>query len=286
LKKLELLTKLKSLKKRQKLLLCTAVLLLCFTGWVIWGNISLQVTEYTIASDRIPDDFDNFRIVQISDLHNAEFGADNVRLLEKIREQNPDIIVITGDIVDSRRTNLSIALSFAEQAVQIAPTYYVPGNHEGRLNYRFISKSLQNVGVIPLLDKRISLTRQGEKISLLGLIDDNCRPKGTTEDALISLMEETDSYTLLLSHRPTFFDDYVASGADLVLTGHIHGGQFRLPFIGGLYAPGQGLLPKYDAGLFTEGQTNMIISRGLGNSAFPFRINNRPEIVVVTLKKG
>ena len=286
MKKLELLTILKSLNKRQKILIVAGVFALCFILWVIWGNLSLQVTQYSITSDRIPESFDHFRIVQISDLHNAQFGTNNERLMEKIRAQKPDIIVITGDIVDSRRTNLSVALSFAEQAVQIAPTYYVPGNHEGRLNYISISKSLQNVGVIPLLDKRISLTRQGEEIALLGLIDDNCRPKGTTEDALISLMEETDGYTLLLAHRPTFFDDYVASGADLVLTGHVHGGQFRLPFIGGLYTPGQGLFPKYDAGLFTEGQTNMIISRGLGNSAFPFRINNRPEIVVVTLKKG
>jgi predicted MPP superfamily phosphohydrolase len=255
-------------------------------AWIAWGNTALQVTQYTIASPRLPDGFSGFRIVQISDLHNAQFGEDNIRLIEKLRAMKPDIIVITGDLVDSRRTNLPVALSFAEQAVQIAPTYYVPGNHEGRLNHISIGNSLQKVGVIPLYDKSVSLTRQGEEIHLLGLLDDNCRPEGSTEEALSALMADKEGYTLLLSHRPTFFDAYVTSGADLVLTGHVHGGQFRLPFVGGLYTPGQGLFPKYDAGLYTEGRTHMVISRGLGNSAFPFRINNRPEIVVVTLEKG
>lgn len=274
------------LKTGHKLLIVAGILLICLIIWVAWGNTALEVTEYTIASSRLPEGFDGFRIVHISDLHNAQFGEENCRLIAKIQEEKPDIIVITGDIVDSRRTDLPVAVDFAEQAVQIAPTYYIPGNHEGRLDYKAISKALQNVGVIPLLDQAVTLTRNGDSIHLLGLIDENCRPNGTMADALDHLMAQTEGFTVLLSHRPTFFDIYVQAEADLVLTGHVHGGQFRLPFLGGLYTPGQGLFPKYDAGLFAEGQTNMLISRGLGNSAFPFRINNRPEIVVVTLQKA
>ena len=276
----------KKLKKRHSLLIVAGLLLICLIVWIAWGNTALEVTRYTISSSRIPEGFDGFRIVHISDLHNESFGDQNCRLIDKIQEEKPDIIVITGDIVDSRRTDLPVAVDFAEQAVQIAPTYYIPGNHEGRLDYKAISKALQNVGVIPLLDQAVTLTRNGDSIHLLGLIDENCRPNGTMADALDHLMAQTEGFTVLLSHRPTFFDIYVQAGADLVLTGHVHGGQFRLPFLGGLYTPGQGLFPKYDAGLFAEGQTNMLISRGLGNSAFPFRINNRPEIVVVTLQKA
>ena len=286
LRKPKLFTKLNNLKKWQKRLLIFAALALCFIGWVIWGNLSLQVTQYTITSDRIPEDFDNFRIVQISDLHNAQFGEDNSRLLEKIRAQKPDIIVLTGDFVDSYKPNVSISVSFARQATQIAPVYYIPGNHELRIDYNGLYSELTAVGVTVLLDESISIQRNAAQIQLIGLVDISFRKKQTTQKALLPLMPTDDTYTLVLSHQPGQFDDYVACKADLVLSGHVHGGQIRLPFIGGLYSPGQGLFPKYDAGLFVEGRTNMIISRGIGPSRFPFRINNRPEIVVVTLKNS
>lgn len=259
---------------------------LCFISWVIWGNLTLEITQYTITSDRIPEDFDNFRIVQISDLHNAQFGEDNARLLEKIRAQKPDIIVITGDFVDFYKTNIAVSVSFARQAVQIAPVYYIPGNHESGIDYKALYSELKSVGVTVLLDESISLQRGESQIQLIGLVDISFRKKQTTQEALLPLMPADDSYTVVLSHRPGDFAEYIACKADLVLTGHVHGGQFRLPFIGGLYAPGQGIFPKYDAGLFVEGRTNMIISRGVGPSRFPFRLNNRPEIVVVTLKNG
>ena len=101
---------------------------------------------------------------------------------------------------------------------------------------------------------------------------------------LNTLMEQETAYAILLSHRPELFETYAACGVDLVLSGHAHGGQFRLPFIGGLIAPNQGLFPKYDAGLFTDGNTNMIVSRGIGNSIIPIRFNNRPEIVLLELR--
>ena len=248
-----------------------------------WNNTALQVTEYTVSSSRIPKGFDGFKIVHISDLHNTSFGKENCRLLGEIQALSPDIIVITGDIVHaSPKDN---ALAFARQAVEIAPTYYVPGNHEHRMDYETLFDGLRDVGVTLLLNESTVIEENGARIRLAGIEDPIFYPYGTVEEKLLPLIQE-DTYTLLLSHRPELFPTYVSCGADLVFTGHAHGGQFRFPFVGGLYAPSQGLFPKYDAGLFTNGSTNMIVSRGLGNSSFPFRLFNRPEIVTVTLKNA
>ncbi len=248
-----------------------------------WNNTALQVTNYTISSARIPDSFDGFKIVQISDLHNTAFGRDSSRLLAKIREQAPDIIVITGDIVQA--SPMHIALHFARQVVQIAPTYYVPGNHEHRMDYETLFIGLREEGVTLLLNQSVTLEKNNQWIYLAGIEDPKFYPDETVDEKLLPVIHE-DAYNILLSHRPELFDIYALCGADLVFTGHAHGGQFRLPFIGGLFAPSQGLFPKYDAGVFTKEKTSMVVSRGLGNSAFPFRLFNRPEIVVVTLKKA
>lgn len=246
-----------------------------------WNNTALQVTQYTISSSRIPENFDGFRIVQISDLHNAKFGKDNSRLLEKIRSQAPDIIVITGDIVQA--TPMGNALSFARQVTQIALTYYVPGNHEHRIDYEPLYRGLREAGVILLLNQNATIQKDGQQINLIGLEDPTFYPDESLENILRPLVKK-NSYNVLLSHRPEQFAAYVSCGVDLVFSGHAHGGQFRLPLVGGLYAPSQGIFPEYDAGVFAEKRTQMIVSRGIGNSAFPFRLFNRPEIVVVTLK--
>lgn len=246
-----------------------------------WNNTALQVTEYTVHSDRLPESFDGYKIVQISDLHNTAFGKDNCDLIGKIEALSLDIIVITGDIVQAAPKEQ--ALQFARQAVEIAPTYYVPGNHEHRMDFETLFAELQEIGVTILRNHCIDLEKNDEIIRLAGIEDPKFDVSASVEDKVLPLMQE-DAYTILLSHRPELFDSYVACGADLVFSGHAHGGQFRLPFIGGLYAPNQGIFPKYDAGIFTSGNTNMIVSRGLGNSSFPFRLFNRPEIVVVTLK--
>ena len=245
-----------------------------------WNNTALEVTEHTVSSPRIPEGFDGFKIVHISDLHNTAFGKENCRLLDEIRALSPDIIVITGDIVHD--SPMDKALQFARQSVKIAPTYYVPGNHEHRMDYETLFAELQNAGVTVLRNEHTFIEKNGEHICLAGVEDPLFYPEETVEEKLLPLMQE-DSYTILLSHRPEEFAAYISCGADLVFTGHVHGGQFRLPFIGGLYAPNQGLFPKYDAGVYTEGNTNMVVSRGLGNSSFPFRLFNRPEIVAVTL---
>lgn len=276
----------KAHRKRNRILLCLGVLTILLITWIIWSNFALETSYYTISNPKIPDAFSGFRIVQISDLHNAQFGHDNEALLKAIENEKPDMIVITGDLVDSRNTNFPVAERFAAKAAKIAPTYYITGNHEARLpEYPELEQSLIRGGVTVLNNEAVWIERKGEKIQLIGLQDPGIRKKTSQisgEEILKSLKEE--NYTILLSHDPGNFPIFQRCAVDLALTGHVHGGQFRIPFIGGLYAPGQGLFPKYDAGLYRENQTQMIISRGLGNSAFPFRINNRPEIVVIELK--
>lgn len=267
-----------------------AVVLFGLIAWTVWGNTALESNTYTIASNRLPNSFSGFRIAQISDLHNAQMGDSNEKLLSMLREAEPDIIVLTGDLVDSYHTDIDIALRFAENAMKIAQCYYVTGNHEARISeYDDLKVGLESAGVVVLENERIELERNGETVTLIGVGDPSFQTDYLMGDsaAVVSSMLKgltgNDTYTILLSHRPELFDTYAVSGVDLVFSGHAHGGQFRLPFIGGLVAPNQGLLPKHDSGLYTEGATSMLVSRGIGNSIIPIRFNNRPEIIVVEL---
>ena len=257
-------------------------------------NQALQFNTYTLSSQELPTPFDGFRIAQVSDLHNAEIGKDNEKLLNTLQGAQPNIIVLTGDLIDSRKTKVDVALEFAEQAMQIAPCYYVTGNHEARVTeYSELKEGLTALGVVVLEDTHTKVELDGESITLLGVSDPSFQTDyllGDAEtvmrDTLSRLTEETDGFTLLLSHRPELFDIYVEFGIDLVFSGHAHGGQFRLPFIGGVFAPNQGFFPKYDGGMFVQGNTSMLVSRGVGNSIIPFRINNKPEIILMELIKG
>ena len=250
-------------------------------------NKALVLTEYEIADKSLPNAFDGYRILQISDLHNTAFGAQNHRLLDRMAEARPDVIVFTGDMIDSRRTDLAIALAFAEQAVAIAPCYYVTGNHEARSpEYQAFKTELEALGVVILQNTAVTLTEGEDNISLFGLTDPAFTPDSAAEaviDEALASLSHTDGFRLLLSHRPEHLAVYAKHGISLVLTGHAHGGQIRLPFLGGLIAPDQGLFPAYTEGIHTEGETRMIVSRGLGNSLFPLRINNPPELVLVVL---
>lgn len=265
--------------------------LLLFSSWIWWGNTALELNEYEMISNRIPEDFSGFRIAQISDLHNAQFGEGNERLLSLLAQTDPDIIVITGDLIDSRHTDIEIALEFCESAIEIAPVYYVTGNHEARVTeYEDLKNGLEENGIMILENEKVQLERDEEYITLMGIYDPSFTTNYLFGDAesvsattLSEFQNESDRYTVLLSHRPELFDVYVDSQIDLVFSGHAHGGQFRLPFIGGLVAPNQGFFPEYDAGLFSKENTTMVVSRGVGNSIIPLRFNNRPEIVVVEL---
>ena len=279
-------------KKRMIVFAVVATILLGLIIWTAWGNTALELNRYIISSDRLPEAFDGYRIAHVSDLHNTEIGKDNEKLLAMLREADPDIIAITGDIIDSRNTDIDIALQFTKTAMEIAPCYYVTGNHEARVSeYDELKAGLTEQGVIILEDKCIGLDKSEETISLLGVNDPSFQTDylfGDSETVMQSklqdIINEEDTYTILLSHRPELFEVYKESKVDLVLSGHAHGGQFRLPFVGGLVAPNQGLFPKYDSGLYTEENTNMIVSKGIGNSILPFRFNNRPEVILIELK--
>ena len=276
---------------KQAALLAACIVLISILVWTIWGNTALEVNTYTISSDRLPEGFSGFRIAQVSDLHNAEMGEDNEKLLTMLRESTPDIIVITGDLADSYHTDIDVAIRFAENAAEIAPCYYVSGNHEARISqYNDLKAGLRTAGVVVLENERIELERSGDILSIIGVDDPSFQTGYLTGDSaavmtseLQKLTADHEGYTILLSHRPELYDIYTASGIDLIFSGHAHGGQFRLPIVGGLIAPNQGWLPEYDSGLYTQGNTNMLVSRGIGNSIIPIRFNNRPEIIVVEL---
>ena len=279
-------------KKRIIVLAVVAAALLTLIIWTAWGNTGLELNTYTISSDRLPEAINGYRIAHISDLHNAEMGKDNEKLLTMLREAEPDIIAITGDLIDSRNTDIEIALEFTGAAMEIAPCYYVTGNHEARVSeYDELKEGLTEQGVAVLDDERMELVLSGKTIALLGVNDPSFQTDYLFSDSetvmkskLQEISDAENEFTILLSHRPELFEVYADNNMDLVLSGHAHGGQFRLPFVGGLMAPNQGLFPKYDAGLYTEENTNMIVSRGIGNSILPFRFNNRPEVILIELK--
>ena len=272
------------MKNKKRLLIIAIIFLVILVPliWLLaWGNKAIALTEYTVQSDSLPESFNGFRILQVSDLHNDEFGENNEKLLSMMEKAEADIIVITGDTIDSYGTEVEIAKSFLEKASEIAPCYYVTGNHEGRLPSAFeeLSEYIEELGITVLRGQSVTIEKGSDTINIMGIDDPNFGR--SVKDSLSEGLP--DGYTVLLSHRPENFKEYVDAGVDLVFCGHAHGGQFILPFIGGVYAPGQGLDPQYFSGIHTEKNTSMIVSRGLGNSVFPLRINNRPELVVVEL---
>lgn len=289
-KKSEENTKLETGKKKKKRCIKCFIWLAVLVPvlmWLLYGNLSLQTTVYNVKVPQEYSELDGYTIVQISDLHNAQFGKEQSRLVCAVAEQSPDVIVVTGDLVDSSRTNVDVAMSFIEQVVEIAPVYYVTGNHEGWIGstYNTLKERLLQSGVIVLENAAFTEEQNGELLSIAGVNDPDMPGNNVvlTENVIETLTTDLEGYTILLSHRPELFDTYVESGADLVFAGHYHGGQFRIPFIGGVVAPGAGLFPEHTEGTFTEGNTTMVVSRGLGNSVIPVRINNRPEVVVVHL---
>lgn len=254
-------------------------------------NKHLETTHYTYAAEQLGADLEGYRIVQISDLHNAKFGKNNQKLVDRIRECEPDMIVLTGDLVDSNYTNVDRAVQFVYEIVKICPVYYVTGNHEYWLEkseYDELMDGLIGAGVVILDDQVVEISRGDAKFRLVGL-DDKSLADGTLGTLLNNthnvVHEDSDEreFTVVLAHEPQYFARYAGTGVDLVLSGHAHGGQFRLPFVGGIVAPDQGFLPEYTAGEYYMNGIEMIVSRGLGNSVIPVRLFNYPEIVCVEL---
>ncbi len=277
--------------------LALAVLAALLLAGNAWANARVWNARVEIRDEKIPAAFDGFILCQVSDVHNEARGEGNAALLRALREAAPDLICITGDFLDSRRTDLDFALELAGQLAEIAPAVYVTGNHEARrMDLSALEAGLAARGVQVLRDDWTPLARGGEEIALLGLDDpgfaageDWTLAEGLdqTQARLSALLAQAgDRFSLVLSHRPELLPAYAEAGADLVLSGHAHGGQVRLPGIGGLFAPGQGILPRLTSGVHARGETRLVVSRGLGNSAFPLRVFNPPEIVTVILRAG
>lgn len=273
--------------KYKILILVTVIIWFC-----VWQNNNIVITKSDYVSIKIPSDFDGFTIVQISDLHNKNFGENQIKILNKVQSVSPDIIIITGDLIDRRKYDLDIAMTFINGAVDIAPVYYVSGNHEAWSGkYPLIKKNLIDSGVNVLDNTIVEFFKGSSSISILGVSDPDFLTNDYMDGTNSTEMEENltqlssdDNFKILLSHRPELFDLYSDKSIDLIFSGHAHGGQFRIPLIGGLIAPDQGLFPKFTNGSYTKNSSTMFVSRGLGNSIVPIRIFNRPELVVVTLK--
>ena len=274
----------KNIRSNRKKYIKSAIVLLIVIALLLFCNFQnkhLETTHYTYAAEQLGADLEGYRIVQISDLHNAKFGKNNQKLVGRIRECEPDMIVLTGDLVDSNHTDVDRAVQFVDEIVKICPVYYVTGNHEYWLDtseYENLMDGLASAGVVILDDQVVEISRGDAKFRLVGL-DDKSLADGTLE----ALLSDEKELTVVLAHEPQYFARYAGTGVDLVLSGHAHGGQFRLPFVGGIVAPDQGFLPGYTAGEYYMNGTEMIVSRGLGNSVIPVRLFNFPEIVCVDL---
>lgn len=285
------------IKRRPKSRLCRVlsivVILLLLGVWFVWQQESIVTETYSVSSSRLPAAFEGFRIVQLSDLHGKEFGEDRARLLKAVAEADPDIIVLTGDLID-RESQLAAIPTLAEGLCDIAPTYYVTGNHEWSVgNVKELKALLTGCGVTVLSGDYVLLEREGETIVLAGVDDPNGYADQTTAlqlQARIAKEVGTDAYTVLLSHRDTV-EQYGLFGYDLVFCGHGHGGIFRIPFWDqGLLSTDRTFFPEYDGGLYPlDGGGACLVSRGLGSNTVPFhafRLFNRPHLPVAVLTAG
>ena len=283
-----------------------------FGATVILGGVafykyetdSLEITKYEIENEKIPKEFDNFKIVQISDLHNKSFGKGNKRLLEKIDSQNPDIVVITGDLVEGDNKDFDVALNLIDELLKKYKVYHIIGNHEQKSLikkhkelYKTYFDKLYKKNIVNLDNEKIRIKKDGKYINIYGLIIPleyypyffkNYENKNMKleQDFINNKLGEInrDEYNILLAHTPFFFEDYEKYGVDLVLAGHVHGGIIRLPKVGGLLSPNREFFPKYDFGKYIKNNTTMLLSKGLGGSKVLIRFACKPEIVSITLK--
>lgn len=270
-------------------------ILISLFAFLYCENNFITITRVNVESYKLPNVFDGYKIVHLSDLHSKEFGRDQEYLVTLLKKEKPDLIAVTGDLIDSRRYDIEPALELIKQCAQIAPTYFVTGNHEWRSDkFEVLEKLLEESGVHVLRDTYAAITKGEDKIYVVGIDDPVSKNSAYYEEVSITEgniiqalegIEKSHAFKILLAHRPELFPLYSSYGFDLVLSGHAHGGQVRLPFIGGLIAPDQGLFPKYTAGKCEKEGSVMVISRGLGNSIIPQRLFNRPEVIVLTLKK-
>lgn len=276
------------------ILACIVVLTAIIIFLHLQNNI-IDITHYKQKSEHINE---SIKLVQLSDLHSKPFK----KVLEKVKALEPDVICITGDYINDQGKNNNKMLNYGKQLVDICPVYYITGNHERRLEcFDDLMTELKGIGFIVLQNEVAQFcSRNGDKITILGL-DENqasweaykARRNGTFEyrdmSSYFEKLDNYNSYKVVLSHFPENFEgikkmNYSQYDFDIQLSGHAHGGQFILPFIGPIFSPGQGLFPKYAKGSHGD-RPKLIISRGLGNAEFPFRLFNHPEINVINITK-
>lgn len=257
-------------------------------------------TDYTYESEKIGEAFDNYKIALISDMHCREFGDGGRLLADMICRQQPDIIIIAGDMVTDHGMKITAAKQTLVKLADICPVYYAPGNHEMKLsvNQRTIEKYntyvsfLNKTGINYLDNRSVDIKKQDEILRISGLnIEERFYGKlwnkiAMDDDYIPSYLKpcSDNRFELLIAHNPDYFESYSRWGADIVLSGHIHGGIVVLPFIGGVIAPTLRLFPHYDFGRFEHGGSTMFLTRGLGAHTIPVRIFNPPEVVSITLQ--
>lgn len=246
---------------------------------------NLQVTDYTVASEKLPEEFDGFKIVQLSDLHGAQFGEDNDELIAAVAELEPDIIALTGDFVTSD-ADLPVLRALIPRLTALCSVYFVSGNHEfGSGLASEVRNIMTDSGVKYLSNEFLTLSRDGASIILGGVEDPLAYADMLSPDELAREMNDADpaAFKILLGHRNYWMTEYPELPVDLIFSGHAHGGIIRIPGVGGLVGTDCRLFPDFEAGQFDNGRYSLIVSRGLGNSVPIPRLLNRPEIVCVTL---
>lgn len=268
-----------------------AVLILVLVLFFRWENTSLQIARFDPVFTDLPDGFDGCRIVVLSDLHGAEFGENNEELFQTVADQSPEYIFYLGDLEDKYRgPDPGYAEAVAAGLTAIAPTYYVTGNHEWAIgDVPELKERLAAQGVTVLSNSFVTLERNGDTVVLAGIDDPNGyadqKPPETVAAEVYAAYG--DPFWMLLAHRNDRFEEqYSLLGADLVLSGHGHGGIIRLPFTDGLLSTNRTLFPSYTAGLYDKNSSALFVTRGLGNSGPSFRLWNRPEVAVVTLHRA
>lgn len=271
-----------------------AVFLILIILFLYYQNNKIDITNYNLNSKDVSDDI---KLIQLSDLHSKPFH----KVIDILETSKPDIILITGDYINDRCKNKEKMIEFGKKLVSVAPVYYITGNHERRLDhFESLMNDLKSIGFNVLLNELACITVKNTTINILGL-DENqanfddykARKNGTFKykdmSPYFQKLKNTDGFKIVLSHFPENFEmvkenNYAQYDFDLQFSGHAHGGQFILPFIGPVFSPGQGMRPKYARESFGT-RPKLIVSRGLGNAEFPFRLFNHPEIIIVHLKK-
>lgn len=263
----------------------------------------IDITKYNVSNKKIPLEFDGFKIVQITDLHNEVFGDSNKELINKIDEINPDMVVLTGDLIIGNGESYTDNLDFLKKISDKYDTYSVLGNHEQEAMvdkysnyYEEYFERLENLNITHLNNENIRVYKGDSHINIYGLVLPlkyypnalECFKK-IVKDVDSELLKDVlgeakkNQFNILLAHNPLFFDDYAKWDMDLVFSGHIHGGMIRIPRLGGLLSPTRRLFPKYDWGKFDVNESTLILSKGLGGGGFVPRILCNPEVMCVTL---